>query len=359
MVKWSLEGNVRGRSPFAFTIMYDNVRNEMPTRSLEDVATERTKLIRNPMYDGYLADPHVFRHDGVYYAVGTGPGAGGQEFPMLRSDDFAHWEPIGFALERPLVEGDCFWAPEIAFHDGTFYMYFSVGQADKGHHLRVASSPNPDGPYRDSGEPLLAPESTPFAIDASPFQDTDGQWYLYYSRDFLDSGPGGRSGTALVVARLDEMVHLEEEYTVVMRARHDWQRFESDRPIYDGIYDWHTLEGPFVVLHDSRYYCLYSGGNWQNDSYGVDWVVGDHPLGPFEDTNGGGGPRLLVTVPNSVIGPGHNSVVIGPDGVSTFLAYHAWDPKMTARRLYLDLLQWNENGPFCEGPTFDSEKGCG
>jgi GH43 family beta-xylosidase len=314
-------------------------------------------VIRNPVYAGYLADPFVFRHDGDYYAIGTGPASDGLEFPMLRSSDFTHWEPIGFALERPQVDGDCFWAPEIAFHEGRFFLYYSVGKADKGHHLRAAISQNPYGPYRDSGRPLLDPESTPFAIDASPFRDVDGRWYLFYSRDFLECGNDGRSGTALVVAPMTDMLHLSTKYAVVMRAQHDWQRFQANRIIYGGTYDWHTLEGPFTIRHAGRYYCFYSGGNWQNDTYGVDWVEANHPMGPYKDTNRGNGPRLLTSVPGHVIGPGHNSIVSGPTGDSSYIAYHAWDKGMTARRLYLDLLEWTEEGPFCYGPTFEGTHG--
>jgi beta-xylosidase len=306
--------------------------------------------MRNPAFAGYFADPFVFRHESVYYAVGTGPGSESHELPMLKSFDFLSWELVGYALERPPVPGNCFWAPEIAYRDGEFYLYYSVGNADKGHHLRVATSENPDGPYRDLGYPLLNPAATPFAIDASPFRDVDGNWYLFYARDFLDSAADARPGTALVVSHLEDMVCLPEQFSTVMRARHDWQRYESNRPIYGSAYDWHTLEGPFVVRHDSRYYCFYSGGNWQNDSYGVDWVVADHPLGPYEDSNDGTGPRLLRTVTNKIIGPGHNSVVDGPDDC-TYLAYHAWDPNRTARRLCFDRLEWADDGPFCTGPT--------
>lgn len=322
----------------------------MSIRLPEDVAAIR-RHIRNPVYDGYLADPFVFRHDNAYYAIGTGPGSDRFEFPMLRSTDLFDWEPIGFGLQRPEVEGNCFWAPEIALFEGRFYLYYSVGRGDKGHQLRVAVSSHPYGPYEDIGHPLTEPNSTPFAIDASPFQDIDGRWYLFYSRDFLDGDAESRSGTALVVAPLEGMTHLSDDYSVVMRARHDWQRYEANRSIYGGVYDWHTLEGPFTVHHKGRYYCFYSGGNWQNDTYGVDWVVASHPLGPYEDSNAGEGPRVLLTVPGRVIGPGHNSVFMCPDGAA-YLAYHAWDPSMTARRMCLDLLRWDEYGPACDGPTY-------
>ena len=319
----------------------------MPTRVTADAGSEQDRTSYRPAFADYFADPFVFQHDGIYYAVGTGPGSEGLEIPMLCSHNFVDWHPIGCVLEKLPELGDCYWAPEVAYSNGAFYMYFSVGFGDKGHHLRVATSDRPEGPYRDIGRPLLDRCHAEFAIDASPFQDADGQWYLFYSRDFLDSDNGARPGTALVVSRLITMVDLEPEFQVVMRARHDWQRYQSKRSIYNGIYDWHTLEGPFTVRHNNRYYCLYSGGNWQNQTYGVDWVVSNHPMGPYTDTNDGMEPRLLITVPGELIGPGHNSVVVGPDGVTQYLAFHAWDLQMTARRFFLEPLGWNDSGPIC------------
>ncbi|MDR3689763.1 MAG: glycoside hydrolase family 43 protein [Fimbriimonas sp.] len=323
----------------------------MAVESNQELTIQRRIGAGNPVYSGYLADPFVFAADGNYFAVGTGPGTDDMELPLLRSADFIHWESIGHALSTPHVEGDCFWAPEVAFADGCFYLYYSVGHSDSGHHLRVAVSHRPEGPYADVGHPVLNPKSTPFAIDASPFQDVDGQWYLYYARDFVEPDAEGRSGTGLVVAPLIDMVRIEDDFEIVMRASHDWQRYEADRQIYGGVYDWHTLEGPSVLRRGTRYYCFYSGGNWQNDSYGVDWLVADHPMGPFRDTNPGSGPRVLTTIPGSVIGPGHNSFVQGPDG-ATYIAYHAWGLDRAARRLCLDLIHWSEAGPICLGPTW-------
>lgn len=315
----------------------------------------------NPVSPGYFADPFVWEHDGVYYAIGTGGeplGArpGGRVFPLLRSDNFVDWEPADYALVPPdPALGADFWAPEVAFWNGTFFLYYSVGQGDKGHQLRVATSASPLGPYQDTGAPMMAPGATPFAIDPHPFQDEDGQWYLFYARDFLDSDNGARPGTALVVDRLVDMVRLAGEEHTVLRARHDWQRFMSDRPMYGGTYDWHTLEGPFVVKEAGRYWCLYSGGRWDSEFYGVDYGVADHVLGPYGDTNDGSGARVLRTVPGHVLGPGHNSVVRGPKG-QRYIAYHAWDVDRTARRLCLDRLDFSPDGPRAPGaPTWNPQ----
>lgn len=329
---------------------------------------------RNPVYPGYFADPFVWRHGDSWYAVGTGvlealsEASRGSEaltingkpgvFSILKSDDFATWRLIGSALEMlPPDYGDAYWAPELAIADGMFYLYYSVGRGDKAHHIRVAVSDRPEGPYFDTGARVTNPYSTPFAIDASSFQDDDGQWYLFYARDFLDCDNGARAGTAVVVDRLIDMKRLAGEERVVARARYDWQRFIKDRIMYGGVYDWHTIEGPCVRKRNGKYYCLFSAGRWEDETYGVDFVVADHVMGPYSaEGMSERGARVLRTKPGRVLGPGHNSIAAGPDGKTDYIVYHAWDPAMTGRRMFIDPLEWTEEGPRCAGPTWTPQK---
>jgi beta-xylosidase len=311
----------------------------------------------NPVYGSYFADPFVWKHGSVWYAIGTGATEAsgqvlGKVFPVLQSVDFQQWQFGGHALLRPDPGvGNTFWAPEVACQDGTFYLYYSVGYADRKHQLRVATSSSPQGPYEDTGRTLIRCDACPFAIDAHPFQDDDGQWYLFYARDFLDVTERARAGTALAVTRMRSMTELDGTGQVVLRARSDWQRCQSSRTMYGAVYDWHTLEGPFVHKHDGRYYCFYSGGRWGTESYGVDYGVAGSIMGPYSDAGNESGPRVLRTIPNHILGPGHNSVVEGPDALD-YIVYHAWDRKMTARQMFIDRLTWTADGPRSEGPTW-------
>ena len=303
--------------------------------------------IENPVYPEYFADPFVWRAGDRFFAIGTGAAevsghvdGGHRVFPLLHSGDLLHWEPAGNALERPdPALGATLWAPEVAFAGDRYWLYYSVGHGDTRHQIRVASADSPVGPFRDNrSEPLVAPTDPPFAIDAHPFRDDDGQWYLFYARDYLDSA---RPGTALAVDRLVTMDRVAGEERTVLRARNDWQLFMANRPIYGGVYDWHTLEGPVVRKHRDRYYLFYSAGRWENDTYGVDFAVADHVLGPYSDAGNERGPRVLRTIPGKLIGPGHNSIVTGPDG-KDYLVYHAWDSAMSARRMHVQLLDWTQ-----------------
>lgn len=320
----------------------------------------------NPVHPEYFADPFVWKYNGAYYAVGTGPleasgeveeGGESRVFPLLYSKDFIHWEAAGRALLRPdAALGDSYWAPEVAVHEDRFYLYYSVGFEDKQHQMRVAVSESPLGPYRDVGKALIDGATHPFAIDPHPFRDEDGQWYLFYARDFLDSDNEVRAGTALVVDRLETMTEVAGDEHVVLRAQHDWQRFQKNRPMYNGIYDWHTLEGACVRKHEGRYYRFYSGGRWENDTYGVDYGVADSVLGPYTDAGNEAGARVLRTVPGKVLGPGHNSIVLGPDDETEYFVYHAWDVNMQARRMCIDKLIWTPDGPRCQGPTWTPQR---
>jgi beta-xylosidase len=304
----------------------------------------------NPVCENYFADPFVWSHDGIYYAIGTGKNEadgrpGETVFPLLRSDNFFDWNPAGHALVRPdAALGTHFWAPEIAHAGGKFYLYYSVGFEDKQHQLRVGVSDAPQGPYMDAGKTLVDPRVCPFAIDAHPFLDDDGQWYLFYARDFLDARANARSGTGLVARRMKSMTELEDEETIILRASADWQLFQANRLMYGKTWNWHTLEGPFVRKHDGRYYCFYSGGRWETETYGVDYGIAENILGPYSDTGNESGARVLRTIPGKIIGPGHNSIVTGPDK-SDYIVYHAWDKGMTARRLFIDRLVWTQDRP--------------
>lgn len=306
----------------------------------------------SPVYPGYFADPFVWRHGNRWYAIGTGlieealtasgkPGV----FLILRSDDFRTWLPVCTALERlPPEFGNAYWAPEIAFAAGQFWLYYSVGREDKAHHLRVAVSKHPEGPYLDTGTTLTSPFLCPFAIDPSPFCDDDGSWYLFYARDFLDSDDRYRSGTGVVADRLVTMTQLLGEPMIIARATQEWQRFQRNRIIYGSWYDWHTIEGPCVQKRLGRYWCLYSAGRWENETYGVDWAVADQITGSWRSEAKATGARLLRTTPGIQIGPGHNSVVGGTSG-DDHIVYHAWDPAMTARRTFMEPIDWTPQGP--------------
>src|SRR3712207_6756009 len=127
-------------------------------RSLLAAAAPRTYT--NPVYAGNMPDPGVLRHQGVYYAFGTTGRerkGDGRIFTLLRSTNLVAWEELGGALTPPDPDTRYeYWAPEPAYHEGTFYLYYAMGGVEEEKFaLRVATSTRPEGPYADTGTPLL------------------------------------------------------------------------------------------------------------------------------------------------------------------------------------------------------------
>src|SRR5205085_2788553 len=130
-----------------------------------------------------------------------------------------------------------------------------------------------------------------------------------------------------------------------------WQVYEKNRNYQGRVWaQWNCVEGPFVLFHNDRYYCLYSGGAWHTENYGVGFAVADDPIGPWTDDMANHGPTVLKGTAQ-ILGPGHNSVVLGPDDRTQICVYHAWDPGRTARRMFIDPLVWAPTGPRCDGPS--------
>lgn len=299
-----------------------------------------------PNFDGYFADPFVLKlSDGTYVAYGSSGARaeGDRVFEVLVSTDLHTWESRGPVLSRLDASfGDEYWAPEVAEADGAFWMYYSVGHGIRGHHIRVARSDSALGPFIDRGVNLTPDEA--FAIDAHPYLDIDGQWYLFFARDVLATD---RPGTQLAVAPLKTMTALASEPTTVLEPNADWQIYERHREMYGSILDWHTLEGPTVIHRHDRYWLTYSGGAWTGPGYAVSWAVADSPLGPWQHAPKGTPPLLETNA--ELIGPGHNSLTVTPED-NDAIAFHAWDEAHTARKLHVHQITFEPEGPRVGGP---------
>jgi beta-xylosidase len=294
-----------------------------------------------PAYPGYFADPFVLRlPDGGYVAYGTNEIVDGSgAFEALTSPDLIGWRSRGTVLPKlPPDSGDQYWAPEVSFADDAYWMYFSIGHGIAGHHIRVARSESPLGPFVDLGVNLTPDER--FAIDPHPFVDDDGSRYLFFARDVLE---GERVGTHLAVAPMPSPTELGAIVPALAPSAH-WQLYEAGRDMYGARYDWHTLEGPSVVRRHGRYWMTYSGGAWTGPGYGVSWAVAESPLGPWADGTG-----TILSTSDGLIGPGHNSLVVTPAGEDA-IAFHAWNAAGTARRMFLRRIHFEPAGPRVGAP---------
>lgn len=299
----------------------------------------------NPVYKKSFPDPFVLKFRGEYYAYCTDFWQDGKVFGVLKSRDLINWTEIGGAL-KPLEHNPPFyWAPEVTYSNGKFYLYYSVGN-EKMMEIRVAVSDKPDGDFVDAGTRLTFQD---FAIDAHVFVDEDGQKYLFYATDFLDYS---HIGTGTVVDKMTDFYTLEGNPRAVTRAKYDWQIYDANR-IEKGGVRWHTVEGAFILKRKGIYYEMFSGGNWQNVSYGVSFATTDDILRDEEWEQFSDGEKtlpILRTIPEKVVGPGHNSAVRGLNNREIYCVYHRWTEN--GRVLAIDRMDFTGgNRIFVKGAT--------
>ena len=110
-------------------------------------------MIQNPILTGFYPDPSICRVDDDFYLVTSSfsfyPGV-----PIFHSKDLAHWEQLGYVLDRPqqlpcsyeMLSGGIF-APTIRHHDGIYYMITT--NMSMGAKNFVVTATDPRGPWSD------------------------------------------------------------------------------------------------------------------------------------------------------------------------------------------------------------------
>ena len=298
--------------------------------------------IKNPIGIINIGDPYVIKHEGRYYLYATSFVDG---FLCWQSNDLMHWDtPVQVYKKGEKSFGYTdFWAPEVIFQNGKFIMHYSARWV-KNDSLRigVATSDSPLGPFIDVFDQQPMFDYGYAVIDGHVFIDDDGTRYFYYDKDCSENIINGNHESHIYVTTLDHtFTRIVEDSKVVIKPEQPWE-------IQTGTWRWN--EGAFVIKHQQRYYLMYSAGFYASKNYAIGYAVADHPRGLFVKSLQN---PVLSFIENKVSGPGHNSVIEGPDG-KLYCVYHVhtdYEKPSENRQVFIDELSFNGDKLVIKGPT--------
>jgi len=292
-------------------------------------------------------DPVVIQQEDTYHLFCTGRGIA--HFTSIDLENWTEADPV-FA-EKPAWTDEVvpefrnhIWAPDILYHNGMYYIYYSVSAFAKNTSaIGVATTktlnPEEEGyGWKDHGIVIRSHPNRDLwnAIDPNIVFDDDGTPWMSF----------GSFWNGLKLVKMDssllKIAEPQEWHTIARRER----SFElSDKNPGDA-----ALEAPFIFKKDGWYYQFLS---WDlccrgpKSTYKV--VVGrsKNVEGPYFDRQQKnlfhGGGSLVIEGDENWFGIGHCSVYTfeGED----YIFMHAYDAKEEGRpKLMIKKLSWSDDG---------------
>ena len=247
----------------------------------------------------YTADPSAHVFDGKIYIypshdieAGIPENDKGDNFDMkdyhILSMDSVGGEvkDNGVAIDIKDIPwaGRQLWAPDAAFANGKYYLYFPVKDKQDIFHIGVATSTTPAGPFKAEAKPI----DGSFSIDPAVFVDKDGSAYMYfggiwggqlqrwatgkYDAQAKDEPSGDVPALTAKVAKLSKnMLQFSEKPRDVQIVDAAGKRLLAND------HDRRFFEASWVHTYNGKYYFSYSTG----DTHFICYAIGDNPYGPF------------------------------------------------------------------------------
>ncbi|WP_234734056.1 glycoside hydrolase family 43 protein [Tellurirhabdus bombi] len=280
----------------------DKSKKEATTAEADKSDSTTQQFLSKPLIsDIYTADPSAHLFNGKIYIypshdidAGVPEGDDGAHFAMkdyhILSMDNVDGKVTdhGVALDIKDIPwaGRQLWAPDAAYKNGTYYLYFPVKDKQDVFRIGVATSKSPTGPFKAEAKPIEGS----YSIDPAVFTDTDGSSYMYFGG--IWGGQLQRWHTGKYEAN-GSKTDLEKDKepalsAKVVRMSKDMLRFDEPvkdvkildkegKPLLGGDHDRRFFEGAWMHKYNGKYYFSYSTG----DTHYLAYAIGDSPYGPF------------------------------------------------------------------------------
>jgi hypothetical protein len=272
------------------------------TASAQEKGTLKKKPISQPLVKHiFTADPSAHVFNGKIYVYPShdfeagikeddlGSHFGMRDYHILSMDSIGgKVTDNGIALDIKDVAwaGRQMWAPDAAYKDGTYYLYFPVKDKTDVFHIGVATSKNPVGPFKAEKEPIKGS----YSIDPAVFKDSDGSYYMYFGGiwggqlqrwDNNRYNADAKLKTAKEEAILPRVAKLSADMKNFTEAPRNIKIVDANgKTFLESNNDKRFFEAAWMHKYKGKYYFSYSTG----DSHFINYAIGTSPYGPFTYT---------------------------------------------------------------------------
>lgn len=200
----------------------------------------------------------------------------GEGSPCVDHGEVLHVKDVPWAKQQ-------MWAPDAAYKNNTYYLFFPARDHDDIFRIGVATSSSPSGPFKP--EPNYIPGS--FSIDPAVMVDDDNKAYMYFGG--LWGGQLEKWQTGKFIAEAEGPAETAPALgPIVAEMSEDMLTFKSEPreisiidsngdPILAGDEERRYFEGPWVHKYNGNYYLSYSTGT----THKIVYAISKNPLGPF------------------------------------------------------------------------------
>jgi GH43 family beta-xylosidase len=269
------------------------------TSSAQEKGTLKKKPISQPLVKHiFTADPSAHVFNGKIYIYPShdfeagikeddlGSHFGMRDYHILSMDSIGgKVTDHGIALDIKDVPwaGRQMWAPDAAFKNGTYYLYFPVKDKKDVFHIGVATSKNPAGPFKAEKEPIKGS----YSIDPSVFKDADGSYYMYFGGIWGGQLQNWNNNTYDAKAQLRKpneqailprVAKLSADMKSFVEAPKSIKIVDANGKLFlESNNDKRFFEAAWMHTYKGKYYFSYSTG----DSHFINYAIGTSPYGPF------------------------------------------------------------------------------
>jgi beta-xylosidase len=199
------------------------------------------------------------------------------ESPVVDHGEALHVRDVKWASKQ-------MWAPDAAFKNDTYYLFFPARDHDGIFRIGVATSKSPAGPFKPEDNYIEGS----YSIDPAVLVDDDGKSYMYFgglwggqlekwqTGTYVEDAEGPAADAPAIGPRVAELSEdmlsfkqVPQEITIVD---------ENGKPLTAGDEDRRYFEGPWMHKYNGKYYLSYSTGS----THKLVYAIGDSPTGPFE-----------------------------------------------------------------------------